>query len=382
MMLTERAKPHTSDIRVAALDHFLAPIRPFLADPTVSEVMINGPSCIYVEREGRIHPTDARFESDSALWAAARNIAEFVGIHPSLKEPRIDARLPDGSRVHIVLPPCSRNGISIAIRRFSKKVFTPARLIELGVLTPQAGEFLELCVLLRKNIIVSGGTGSGKTSFLNALSCFVPDDERIITIEDVAELKLNQEHVVSLEARPPDRYGEGAITIRDLFLSSLRMRPDRIIVGECRSGETLDMLQAMTSGHEGSMSTVHANHPRDALSRIETMAMMSAVQIPLAALRSQVASGVHLIVHTTRFADGSRGVMQISEVLPLDAQGAYQLTDLFKCRRERHAGVDRVVRTLVPTGSSPTFKEQALALGLTDRIQLNRSLFDMTSAEG
>jgi pilus assembly protein CpaF len=312
--------------------HFLEPVGEFLRDPTVTEIMINGPHEIFVERRGRLELTEARFANDSALLAAARNILQFVGKRLTPEKPMLDARLPDGSRVHVALPPCSRKGILVTIRKFSRQAFDMDFLVESGCLTELSRDFLKLCILTEKNILVSGGTSSGKTSLLNVLSEYIQSERRIVVIEESAELQLRQPHVLSLESRAADRYGRGEVTIRELFKNSLRMRPDRVIVGECRGGEALDMIQAMTSGHAGSMTTLHADSPADALHRLETMAMMSNVDIPLAALRAQVASAIHIIVQMMRFADGSRRVVQISQVLPLDANGRYQTEDLFILR--------------------------------------------------
>jgi|WetSurMetagenome_2_1015567.scaffolds.fasta_scaffold37421_1 pilus assembly protein CpaF len=312
--------------------HFLDPVAEYLKDPTVTEVMINGPGEIYVERRGRLEITTTKFPGESALAAAVRNILQYVGKRIDPDHPMMDARLPDGSRVHVAMAPCSRRGMVVTIRKFSRQAFDMNFLISSGTLTPLACDLLHLCVLTEKNLLISGGTSSGKTSLLNVLSGYIQADRRIVVIEESSELQLKQPHVLSLESRSPDRYGRGEVTIRDLFKNSLRMRPDRVIVGECRGGEALDMIQAMTSGHAGSMTTLHADSPADALHRLETMAMMSGVQIPLMALRAQVASAIHVIVQVMRFADGSRRIVQIGQILPLDEQGRYQTEDLFVLR--------------------------------------------------
>jgi pilus assembly protein CpaF len=309
--------------------HFLEPVGEFLRDPTVTEIMVNGPDEIYIERRGQLTLTEARFPSEAALMAAIRNILQFVGKRISTEVPMLDARLPDGSRVHVAMPPCSRRGILLTIRKFARQAFDMDFLVSTGCLTPLARDFLQLCIVTEKNLLISGGTSSGKTSLLNVLSAYIQADRRIVVIEESSELQLRQPHVISLESRGVDRYGKGEVTIRDLFKHSLRMRPDRVIVGECRGGEALDMIQAMTSGHAGSMTTLHADSPADALHRLETMALMSNVVIPLSALRAQVASAIHVIVQVMRFSDGSRRVVGISQVLPLDTHGRYQTEDLF-----------------------------------------------------
>ncbi len=313
----------------ATVEHFLGPVMPFMRDPEVSEIMINSSDEIYVERSGKVVKTDARFEDDEALLSAVNNVLQYTGKRLTPEHPLIDSRLPDGSRVHVILPPLSRGGICVTIRKFAKVMFEAEHLVELGSWTRQAMEYLRICVLAEKNILVAGGTSSGKTCLLNVLSGFIPNNQRIVVIEDSAELKLQQEHLLSLEARAADRWGRGEVTIRELFRSSLRLRPDRVIIGEVRGGEALDVIAAMTSGHAGSMTTLHANVAMDALNRLETLAMMSQVELPLYALRAQIASAIDVIVQVTRFNDGRRGLTQISEVLPLDNDGRYHLQDMF-----------------------------------------------------
>ncbi len=344
---------------------FLAPIEPFLNDPSVSEIMINSPSQIYVERRGRIEPADASFSSRHALEAALRNIAQYVGRHVDEHHPILEARLPDGSRVEAVFPPAAPEGPCVAIRRFSKDRLTIDKLIGFGALTHQSAEALEALVRVKQNILVAGGTGSGKTSLLNALSSYSSPDERIVVIEDSRELQLQQDHVVHLEARPPDAKGRGLVTIRDLFRASLRMRPDRIVVGEIRGGEALDLIQAMTSGHGGCLSTVHATYPRDTMTRLETMAMMSDVELPLHALRAQVASAINIIVQTNRFDDGSRCVTHISEVLGYESEQGYIIQDLFH-REILDREEDGTIRSLFsPTGKEPQCAELIRAMGFS-----------------
>jgi len=335
----------------------LSPIGHLLDDESVSEVMINGHQEIYVERKGRLEKTDARFDDEAELASAMRNVAQFVGKTLDAENPSIEARLPDGSRVHIVQAPAARKGICVAIRKFSKSKLGLDDLVKFGALSEEAAEFFAVCVAMAKNIIVSGGTGSGKTTLLNCLSALIPDTDRVLVLEDSSELQLAQEHVVPFEVKQPDRHGRGGMTIRDLFKASLRMRPDRIVVGECRGGEALDMVQAMTSGHGGSMSTLHANTPADALNRLETMCLMAGVDLPLYALRSQVASAMHVIVQISRFHDGSRKLTHISEVLPLTDEGKYEVVDIFRLEGELSE------RRMQWTGNYPTFAEEPYVSG-------------------
>jgi len=306
---------------------FLAPVAAYLDDDTVSEILINGPGCVYVERSGKLEEVPEKFVSEPALKAAATNIAKSVGRLLDEMHPRLDARLPDGSRVHAVIPPLSRVGTVIAIRKFKKETLTIDKMQEFGSLDEAMRKLIRALVLLRKNVIVSGATSSGKTSVLNALSSFIPDGDRVLVIEDASELQLQQRHVVPFETRKPDKNGNGEVTMRDLIRSALRLRPDRIVIGEIRGGEALDLLQALNTGHAGSMSTIHANSPVDCLRRIETCALLSGIDIPLSALRAQVASAIDVVVHTARLSDGSRKIVTVSEVLPLE-NGEYQVRDL------------------------------------------------------
>ncbi|MEM9881533.1 MAG: ATPase, T2SS/T4P/T4SS family [Planctomycetota bacterium] len=315
------------------IEHYLAPIRPYLEDSSVTEVMVNAPDEIYVEQDGRLELTPAKFDDRELYEAAVNNILQYTG--KSLADDRalVDARLPDGSRVHVAKSPCARRGTVMSIRKFSRMMLDIDWLIELGSLTTEARDFLRVAVMAEQNVLVAGGTSSGKTSLLNAMSAFIPASERIVVIEDSAELQLQREHVVSLESKPADAFGRGAVGVRELFRSSLRLRPDRIIIGEVRGGEALDMIQAMTSGHGGSMGTLHANTPADALNRLETMALMSKVELPLHALRSQVSSAIDLVVQMSRQIGGRRLVTHISEVLPLGDQSYYQLRDIFTMKQ-------------------------------------------------
>ena len=333
---------------------FFGPVRPYLEDPSVSEIMINGPEQIYVERKGKLELTPVKFSSREALTAALRNAAQFVGKSIDEHHPILEGRLPDGSRIEAVLPPAAPDGPHVAIRRFFQETLTVSRLVGFGALTQDAALSLQAFVAAKLNILVAGVTGSGKTSMLNVLSSFIPGGERVVVLEDSRELQLQRDHVVQLEARPPDPRGRGQVTIRDLFRATLRMRPDRIVVGEIRGGEALDLIQAMTSGHGGCLSTLHATYPRDTLARFETMAMMSDLQMPLVALRVQLASAVNLIVQVSRYQDGSRKISHITEVLGFDGErGEYLTQDVFV--REHH-GIDdqgRVLSDFVPSGVLP-----------------------------
>lgn len=314
----------------ASLDFFLTPLRPFLADATVTEIMVNGPAQIYVERNGRIELTPAKFNSEADVQAAAHNIAQFVGQTLSWERPLMDGRLPDGSRVCIVLAPLAMAGTQINIRRFPRLSATPEFLLERDAITPEAMEFLLLAVKAYRNIVVSGGAGSGKTTLVNVLTTAFSESERIVVIEDTRELQVQRPHVVQMEARRADAYGRGIVTVRDLFVTALRMRPDRIVVGEARRGEALDMIQAMTSGHHGSLTTIHSSSPADTCYRIETMALMADVGLPLFALRRQVASAVDLIVHTVRMPSGRRLISQVSELTLDEQSNNYAIRDVFR----------------------------------------------------
>lgn len=342
------------EVFTETLLHFLAPVRQYLDDPSVSEVMINGPSRVYIERKGKLQLVDAQFSSSEAIVAALRNVAQFVGKHVDEQHPILEARLPDGSRVQAVVAPAAPGGPYVSIRRFLRESFALDRLIDLGSLTRDSADTLRALVRAKLNVMIAGGTGSGKTSLLNMLTEYIPEGDRIAVIEDSQEVQVQRPHVFYLEARPPDVDGLGAVSIRDLFRATLRMRPDRIVIGEIRGGEALDIIQAMVSGHGGCMGTLHATYPRDTLTRLETMAMMSDVEMPLVALRLQIASGVNIIVQVARLQDGSRKITHISEVTGLDmASGKYELQDLFV---RHYAGLDqhgKVLSELVPTGILP-----------------------------
>ncbi len=341
---------------------FLAPVREYLEDDSVSEILINGPSQVYIERRGKLEEVAAKFVSESALKAAAANIAKSVGRILDDMHPRLDARLPDGSRVHAVIPPLSRVGTVIAIRKFKKDTLTIDKMQEFGSLDANVRRLLRALVLLHKNVIVSGATSSGKTSVLNALSSFIPEGERVLVIEDASELQLQQRHIVSFETRKADKNGQGEVTIRDLIRSALRLRPDRIVIGEIRGGEALDLLQALNTGHAGSMSTIHANSPLDCLRRIETCALLSGIDIPLSALRSQVASAIDAVVHTARLSDGSRKVVSVAEVLPLE-NGEYRVNELAKWQTDSIAPDGKVSGSFAMLGV-PTFADQARIAGV------------------
>lgn len=341
---------------------FLAPVREYLEDDSVSEILINGPQQVYVERRGKLEEVAAKFVSESALKAAAANIAKSVGRMLDEMHPRLDARLPDGSRVHAVIPPLSRVGTVIAIRKFKKDTLTIDKMQEYGSLDDRTRKLIRALVLLHKNVIVSGATSSGKTSVLNALSSFIPEGERVLVIEDATELQLQQTHVVPFETRKADKNGQGEVTIRDLIRSALRLRPDRIVIGEIRGGEALDLLQALNTGHAGSMSTIHANSPIDCLSRIETCALLSGIDIPLVALRSQVASAIDAVVHTARLSDGTRKIVSVAEVCPL-SQGDYQVRELVRWVTDSIAPDGRVEGRFESV-AEPSFAGQARICGV------------------
>jgi pilus assembly protein CpaF len=342
----------------------LGPIERHLADPSVSEVMVNSLDPIYVERNGVIQPTDSRFLSEEHLRRVIERIVGDVGRRIDESSPTVDARLPDGSRVHAIIPPLAVDGPVLTIRKFAVDPFDADELVEMGTLTPQIVALLEGVVRAGLNVLVSGGTGTGKTTLLNVLSSFIPAGERIVTIEDAVELQLHQPHVVRLESRPANIEGRGEVTVRDLVRNSLRMRPDRIIVGEVRGAEALDMLQAMNTGHDGSISTVHCNSPRDALSRLETMVLMSGLDLPSRAIREQISSAIDVIVHLHRFRDGTRKVTQLTEVVGMEGD-VVTTSDVYKF--DHSAGFDadgKVIGTLRPTGVRPTFVERLTNAGV------------------
>jgi pilus assembly protein CpaF len=363
----------TAELADDILGH--GPLERLIADDSVTEIMVNGPHDIWVERQGRLYPTSVQFNDESHLRRIINKIVAEVGRRIDESSPMVDARLPDGSRVNVVIPPLSLSGPLLTIRKFGSKRLDLMDLVRLGTLSTETVEFLRRCILAELNILISGGTGTGKTTLLNALSAAIPDTDRIVTIEDAAELRLNQRHVLRLESRPKNIEGEGEIAIRDLVRNSLRMRPDRIIVGEVRSSEALDMLQAMNTGHEGSLSTVHANTPRDALSRIETMVLMAGFDLPMRAIRQQMASALDLIVHLERLDDGSRRVTAITEVQRMESE-LITLQDLFTFSLERLTEDRVVIGTLAPTGLRPTFLYKFEKRG----VELPGSLFGTSPA--
>lgn len=340
----------------------LGPLEPLLADETVTEVMVNGAKHIYIERDGKILREPVSFESDDHLMRIIDRIVAPLGRRIDESSPYVDARLSDGSRVNAVIPPISLVGPVLTIRKFFKTPITVEQMVDYGSITPEAVEFLKACVMGAINVVISGGTGSGKTTLLNVLSQYIPSDERIVTIENAAELQLRQEHVVTLESRPPNIEGKGEVTIQNLVVNSLRMRPDRIIVGEIRDKEALDMLQAMNTGHEGSMTTAHSNSPRDTLSRIETMTLMAGMDLPVRAIREQIASAIELVVHQERFRDGTRKVTHISEVQGMEGD-VITMTDLFVFEQTGYED-GHVIGRLRPTGLRPKFIDKIEAAGL------------------
>ncbi|MDH5605588.1 MAG: CpaF family protein [Anaerolineae bacterium] len=340
------------------------PIQALLDDPDVSEVMVNGPRRIYVERRGNLERTGVTFEDDAHVRRVIDKIVLPLGRRIDSENPTVDARLPDGSRVNAVVPPVAIDGSTITIRKFAKERLGVPDLIKYDSLTETMATFLEACVKAHLNIIISGGTGSGKTTLLNIMSGFIPEEERIVTIEDAAELQLQQDHVVRLETKAPNIDGHGGVSIRELVRNSLRMRPDRIVVGECRGGEALDMLQAMNTGHDGSLTTLHANTPRDATARLETLVLMSGVEMPLKVVREQIASAVDLIVQQTRLTDGSRKVTQITEVAGMEGD-TIVMTDVFKYTQTGKTPEGKVLGELAPTGIRPLFMDKLQASGFT-----------------
>jgi pilus assembly protein CpaF len=345
------------------------PLERLLSDPTISEIMVNGPHDIWIERQGRLSETTLRFTDASHLRRIITKMVGQVGRRIDESSPLVDARLPDGSRVNAIIPPLSLSGPLLTIRKFRQDRFDIEELVQIGTLSEQSADFLRRCIEAELNMLVSGGTGSGKTTLLNALSAAVPERDRIVTIEDAAELKLNQQHVLRLESRPKNIEGEGEITIRDLVRNALRMRPDRIIVGEVRGAEALDMLQAMNTGHEGSLSTVHANSPRDALNRLETMVLMAGYELPLRAIRQHVSAALDLIVQLDRLDDGSRRIVEISEVQRMEGE-MITLQKLFEFKVDRIEADRRIVGSLDPTGLRPSFLQKFERHGIELPLEL------------
>ncbi|RJQ56016.1 MAG: CpaF family protein [Actinobacteria bacterium] len=369
-MLHEESTPLSAsdrdEIRADVVNNIVGfgPIEPFLRDPEVTEIMVNNPDTIYIERAGKIHTTEQRFMDEAHLLRIIDKIVGRVGRRVDESVPMVDARLPDGSRVNAIIHPLAINGPMLTIRKFSKEPFTVRDLIGFGTMSEQVAQFLEACVRGRLNILISGGTGTGKTTTLNVVSSFVPGDERIVTVEDAAELRLNQDHVLRLESRPPNIERRGEVTIRDLVRNSLRMRPDRIIVGEVRGGEALDMLQAMNTGHEGSLSTIHANSTRDALARLETMVLMSGFDLPIRAIREQISSALNLLVHQSRLRDGTRRITNISEVQGMEGD-VIVLQDIFTFDFSMGLDFDGKFRGRIKaTGIRPRFTQRLSDLGI------------------
>ena len=360
--------PLNPDISQDAFD--MGPLTVYQDDREVTEIMVIGKDEVYIEKKGKLIFTDTKFKSDSDIMALCQRIVIPIGRRVDESSPYVDARLPDGSRVHIIIPPLALKGPTITIRKFSKEKLGPQDLINFGSAYPQMLQFLEWCVLVRKNIIISGGTGSGKTTLLNIVSSYIPKDERIVTVEDSAELQLQQPHWVKLESRPPDVENSGEVTIRDLIKCCLRMRPDRIVVGECRSGEALDMLQAMNTGHDGSLTTVHSNSPRDCIRRLETLCLMSGMDLPAKAIKEQLAGAVDLIVQQARFADGSRKIINVTEITGMEGD-IVTLQDLFVFKRTGMDSDGKVQGKFSSTGIVPSFMAELKASG----IKVDHSIF-------
>lgn len=344
----------------------LGPLEPLLEDNDVTEIMVNNAYQVYVERNGKIELSNTKFRNDEHVMQVINRIVSSVGRRVDESSPMVDARLADGSRFNAIIPPLALNGPTMTIRKFSKKPFTVSDLVRFNSVSPKMMTFLDACVKGKMNIIVSGGTGSGKTTLLNVLSTFIPNDERIVTIEDAAELQLRQEHVVTLESRPANLEGAGQVTIRDLVRNSLRMRPDRIIVGEVRSAETLDMLQAMNTGHDGSLTTAHANSPRELMSRLETMVLMAGMDLPIKAIREQISAAINLVVHQTRLKDGSRKVVKISEIIGMEGD-AVSMQDIYVYKQEGLDARGKLTGNFYATGVRPTFLDKLTAGGILVR---------------
>lgn len=364
------SKPMEAEIKKQIYNEIvgLGPLQPLLDDPDISEIMVNGPKQVFVERKGRISRARISFENDEQIRRIIERIISPLGRRIDENHPMVDARLADGSRVNAIIPPCSIDGSSITIRKFSKEKLTVQDLIQYESMTKEMAEFLHACVASRLNVVISGGTGSGKTTTLNILSSFIPEEERIITIEDAAELQLRQEHVVRLETKPPDFDGQNEVTIRMLVKNALRMRPERIIIGECRGGEAIDMLQAMNTGHDGSMTTVHANSPRDSISRLETLCLMAGMDLPVTVIRRQIASAVDMIVQQTRLRDGTRKITNITEIVGMEGDTVV-MTDLFKFTQ---TGLEdgKVLGEIESTGIRPQFMHKLQDAGFKLRPEV------------
>ena len=378
-MITTPTSSRTSEEMARYLEA-LGPLRPLVEDDTLTEIMVNGTDMVYVEREGKILLTDVRFDDENHLLRVIDLIVSAVGRRIDHRQPLCDARLLDGSRVNAVVPPISIDGPILTIRKFAKDPYQVGDLIRFGTLTEASAAFLRACVLARANIMISGGTGTGKTTLLNVCSSFIPIDERIVTIEDAAELQLHQEHVCRMEARPADINGEGRIAIRELVINSLRMRPDRIVVGECRGGEALDMLQAMNTGHEGSMSTVHANTAADAISRLETMVLMAGAELPMPAIRKQIAAAVNLIIQLSRLKDGSRRVTSVTEIIGMEGD-TITMQDIFTFQSRGADENGRIIGDFTPTGIRPQVINRLFDMGIPLPTDLARLFPDRRQAQ-
>jgi pilus assembly protein CpaF len=359
----------------------LGPLRPLVEDDSLTEIMVNGPDMVYVERKGKILLTDIRFDDEAHLLRVIDTIVSSVGRRIDARSPLCDARLLDGSRVNAAIPPVALDGPLLTIRKFSKDPYQVSDLIGFGTLTQEGASFIQACVLARANVLVSGGTGTGKTTLLNVCSSFIPIDERIVTIEDAAELQLHQEHVCRMESRPPDVNGEGRIQIRDLVINSLRMRPDRIVIGECRGGEALDMLQAMNTGHDGSLTTIHANSPRETLSRLETLVLMAGMDLPLKAIRQQIAGAINLIIQLNRLKDGSRKVTSITEVIGMEGD-TITMQEIFKFESKgADPATGKIVGEFNPTGIRPQIIDRLFDMGVPLPPRLAQLFPDRRQAE-
>jgi pilus assembly protein CpaF len=372
---------HAVEIYRQTVRFFLSPIQSLLDDPDVSEVLVNGPDRVYFEKSGRLQLSDKSFPNEESLRAAVTNIAEYVNRVVDKENHSMDARLPDGSRVHVIIPPAARGGTHLSIRKFKKSTFDLPSLVAWGSMSEALAEFLSIVVKIHKNTVISGGTGTGKTSMLNALSSAIPENERIIVIEDSSELQLQQPHTVYLEAQPARPDGRGMVSIRDLFVDSLRMRPDRIVVGEVRRGEAIDMIQSMISGHSGALTTTHANTPYDALIRLETMCLMSGLDMPVHVVRRQVASAVQVLVQLTRFDDGSRRVSSVSESLGLDEDGNYVVKSIYEWKPKGRDQQQRLIGEHVWTGHVVSFAKEPHQLGLGSSIQHCNEVFPIANQD-
>jgi len=356
------------------IKNFTQPINKYMNDSTITEIMINSPDQIFIEKQGKLIKTDAKFESETCLMSMVNSISQFTNRRINKEKPYLAARLPNGDRIQIILPPCSKKGITISIRKFSKKLISVEKLVENNSITQDAIDFIKTCIQMHKNTIVSGGTSSGKTTILNIISKFINDSERIVVIEDSSELQIQNPNTVFLEAQQEDRRGKGLVTIRTLLACSLRLRPDFIIIGEVRKGEALDLLQALNTGHCG-FGTIHSNSSIDTLSRLETLSLFSDVGLSLKALRSQIVSTINIIIHASKFNDGTRKITQISEVLPLTQNGEYKIKDIFRFQFKGRDSNGRIIGSLEPTGYKPTFYNDIEIFGLEkDNIFNNKKL--------